>query len=322
VIIDLSTKKKIESYVYEKVQAFPFSKEKVIAALTLTSQYKINKPNTSLNIDETIDIINSLDNSLITSRNLDRAAYALISITNGKLLNMVQDTVIFHNKTATADKKISFEKLAQKLFTSKYKSARRHSIMNVAKINDVEKFSFLGIEKLVEISRVISNTKSKTPIEDLLTQCGYSFNINAEERTEDFIYKINTSINFKKFTNNSLSPSVELVQQYTSKHGIAPEKEIKEIAQKVSQGKTLPEAMLENKKIISKTKTRNESQAPSFNDFESTADKLINIIEDILYYEIKPNYDSSYTKTMLYTLFSMQSDLIEFWKKEWKGFDE
>lgn len=321
-IIDLSTKKKIESYVFEKIQAFPFPKEKVMAAFTVTARYKTNAGDTKLDIYKIIDLINSLDESLIISRNLDKAAYALISITNGKLLNMIHDSVVLHNKTAHDDQKIKFEDIFNKIFTTKYKSARRYSLMKVAKIKDAERFSFLGIEKLVEISRVIVDPKSKTPIEDLLTSCGYSFNLNEEETTEDFILKVNTGINKAKFNKNSLFPPPELVQQFTAKHGVVSDKKICGIAYDKSQGKSLPEAMLETKSTALKKTTKNQSKAPSFNDFESTIDKLTNIIEDILYYEIKPQYNSAYTKSLLYTLFSMQSDLIEFWRKEWKGFDE
>jgi hypothetical protein len=320
--IDFSTKKQIEDYVNQKVRTKPFSKETIEEALSLASRYDPNKVDEAIDVDKTIGLVNKIEDSITISKNLDKAAFALIRIAEGKILNMIVAKLKDHNKKCKKEDKIDLELIYSKIFTTKYRRARRYGIMSVARIPDAEKFSFLGIDKLIEISRVVKDSKSKEPIAELLKKCGYKFNLSEEESVEDLRLKINTIINLAKFNEVSLSPPADLLEQYTNKNGIVSDKAVETIADQVGQdmGK-LYEAMLgKSTKKERGSEAQAEDNSSSFNEFESTAIKLTEIIEDILYYKTTPDYDPEFTKSIMYVLMKMEVDMLEFWKERWKDF--
>ncbi len=321
-VIDFSTRKQIDDYVNQKLEKMPFSKETIDEALSLASRYDPNKVDEAIDVDKTIELVNKIEDSITISKNLDKAAYAIIRIAEGKILNMIAAKLKVHNKKCKNEDKIDLELIYNKIFTTKYRQARRYAIMAVAKISDAEKFFFLGIDKLIEISRIVKDSKSKEPIKDLLKKCSYKFNLSEEESVEDLRLKINTIINLAKFNKASLSPPADLLEQYTNKNGIVSDKDVKTIVAQVGQdmGKLYDAMLGTSTKKKRDSKVQAEDNSSSFNEFESTAIKLTEIIEDILYYETTPDYDPEFTKSIMYVLMKMEVDMLEFWKKHWKDF--
>ena len=80
----------------------------------------------------------------------------------------MKSMVKLHNKKLSKEDRIDFSELVGKIFPTKYKQARRYALMRVAKMKDAEEFSFLGIEKLIEISRVVDFNSSPHPIKDMI----------------------------------------------------------------------------------------------------------------------------------------------------------
>ena len=320
VIIDLSTEKQIRAYVDEKIKSSPFSKETIDEAFAITEKYQEAPVDETLNIDNVIAIIDSLDKSLTTLQNLDAAVYAIISIKRGKLLNILVNMVKLHNKKLSKEDRIDFSELVGKIFPTKYKQARRYALMRVAKMKDAEEFSFLGIEKLIEISRVVDFNSSPHPIKDMLEKFKYTFDLSKEETAEDFKFKISNCINFEKLQAKSLTPNMEFVEQLSKREGIITEKRADEIAGHVLDGKTLYDSMFGSKAVKTAASTRLTDSLSSFNDFEAAVQELTDIIDDILYYETTPTYDAKFTKGLMYVLMKMEADLLEMWGEKWGGF--
>ncbi len=320
VIIDLSTEKQIRAYVDEKIKSSPFSKETIDEAFAITEKYHEAPVDETLDIANVIDIIDSLDTSLTTLQNLDAAVYAIISIERGKLLNILANMVKLHNKKLSKEDRIDLSELVAKIFPTKYKQSSIYALMRAAKMKDAEKFSFLGIEKLKEISRVVDYNSSPHPIKDLLEKCNYAFDLEKEETAEDFKLKISNCINFEKLQAKALTPDMELVEQLSKREGVITEKRAKEIADHVLDGKTLYDAIFGSKAVKTIAPTRLEESLSSFNDFEATVQELTDIIDDILYYETTPTYNAKFTKELMYILMKLEFDLLEMWGEKWDSF--
>ena len=319
-IIDLSTEEQIRAYVDEKIGSAPFSKEMINEAFAITDKYHDAPVDETLNIDSVIAIIDNLDRSLTTLQNLDAAVYAIISIKRGKLLNILVKMVKLRNKSLPKESRIDFSELIARIFPTKYKQARRYALMRVAKIKDAEEFSFLGIEKLIELSRVIDYNSSPHPIKDLLEKFKYTFDLSKEETADDFKVKISNCINCEKLQAKSLTPGIELIEQLSKREGIITEKRADEIAGYVLDGKTLYDAIFGSKTVKAVEPTRLEESLSSFNDFESAVQNLTDIIDDILYYETTPTYDSEFTKKNMFALIKLEVDMLEMWGEKWEGF--
>ena len=320
VIIDLSTEEQIRAYVDEKIKSSSFSKETIDEAFAITEKYHETPVDETLNIDNIIGIIDSLDKSLTTLQNLDAAVYAIISIKRGQLLNILVNRVKLHNKKLSKENRIDFSELIENIFPTKYKQARRYALMRVAKIKDAEVFSFLGIEKLIEISRVVDCNSSPHPIKDMLEKFKYTFDLSKEETTEDFKLKISNCINFEKLQAKSLVPDMELIEQLSKREGIITEKRADEIAGHVLDGKTPYDAIFGSKAVKTAAPTRLTESLSSFNEFESAVQNLTDIIDDILYYETTPTYNAKFTKDLIRTLMTLEIDLLEMWNEKWDSF--
>ena len=321
-IIDLSTEEQIKTYVDEKIKSLPFSKEKIDEAFAITEKYHGIPVDESVNIDNVISLIKSLDESLTISMNLDAAVYAIVSIKRGKLLNILVEMVKLQNKKLEKENRIDFSELVVKIFPTKYKQARRYALMRVAKIKDAEEFSFLGIEKLIELSRVIDCNSSPHPIKDLLEKFKYTFDLSKEETADDFKLKISNCINYEKLKAKSVTPGIELVEQLSKREGIITEKRADEIAGHILDGKTLYDAIFGSKVVKTAEPTRLKESLSSFNGFEATVQELTDIIDDILYYETTPTYGAKFTKGLLHVLIKLEFDLLEMWGEKWENFKE
>ena len=335
-IINTDDRESLESYIYAKLQEYPLDINVITKVLQKTHDFENFQINSSAELDDLVKLKNDLEINIAKMVNYDKAAKAFLDIQTGKLLIIISNALkrIKKNSSTLTEAEQERIKLVDKLFKTKMSKARHYDLIKVAKIPEIDNFCFLGIELLVELSRVVPEINSGNPILDILDAGGYTYNPEKEEVAGDFIEKIKLGANRIKFLSNKILIPEDLLAEITKQRGIVKENDIKKIEIALTRGTPVYYAVesifLKNKKgdpYANKTynptsNTIDVDYSPSYNKLEETCLQLADMMEDILIDKYIPDHSPDRFVKMLEILFYTTHHLMNFWAQKWPEFDE
>ncbi|WP_156955720.1 hypothetical protein [Solidesulfovibrio alcoholivorans] len=335
-VIETFQNEDIKSYIYKKLQEHPLDIDIVTKVLQQTIDFENTQIDSSKALDEIVKLKNSFEINIIKMSNYDKATKAFLDIQTGKLLiiinNALKEIKKFYSKSIDAENERI--KLIDKLFKTKTSKARHYDLMKVAKIPYVENFCFLGIELLVELTRVIPDIKSDNPILEILYAGGYVYDSEYEDTSEDFIQKIKLGVNKIKFASSNISVANNMLEQITKQKGIVSGKDIEKVEKVVKRGTPLYAALelcflkkkdndpMQNITFNPTTNTIDIDLSPSYNQLEETCLKLTDMMEDIFSDDYVPDHSPERFVSMLEVLHYTTKDLMDYWAKKWDKFDD
>jgi len=257
----------------------------------------------------------------------DKAAKAYIDIQLGKLLIIIHDLKNQIKKTIKDPKEREelILKINEDLFLTKKSKSRRFDLRNVASIQNVDKYYFLGIELLIDVSRVVKEVKSNNPIEEILIESGFNYE-NLEDIDESKVSdKLKIGVNKIKFNKHNINIPTSILNSITKSQGIISDDKIKKLSNAMKKGTSLLDSV--NSYFFKKTKESYSSDqvdvSPSWNRMEETCLQLMDMIEDRLDDNKNlPTYDPERTVKMFKTLLYMVNTLNAHWSETWDNWSE
>ncbi|KHK00234.1 hypothetical protein [Desulfovibrio sp. TomC] len=335
-IINTDDRESLKSYIFAKFREYPLDINIITNVLQKTYDFENYQINSSQELDDIVELKNELEKNIVIMVKHDKAAKAFLDIQTGKLLIIISMALkrIKKNSSTLTEAEQERIKLVDKLFKTKMSKARHYDLMKVAKIPEIDNFYFLGIELLVELSRVVPEINSENPILDILAAGGYTYNPKQEEIVGDFIEKIKLGANRIKFLSNKILIPDDLLAEITKQRGIVKESDIKKIEISLRRGTSVYHAveliLLKSKKgdpYANKTynptsNTIDVDYSPSYNKLEETCLQLADMMEDVLIDDYIPDHSPDRFVKMLEILFYTTHDLMNFWAQKWPEFDE
>ncbi len=333
-VIETLQNEDIKLYIYKKLQEHPLDIDIVTKVLQQTIDFENIQIDSSQALDEIVSLKNSFEINIIKMSNYDKATKAFLDIQTGKLLiiinNALKEIKKFYSKSIDAENERI--KLIGKLFKTKMSKARHYDLMKVAKIPYVENFCFLGIELLVELTRVIHDVESDNPILEILYAGGYTYDSEQEDTPEDFIRQIKLGANKLKFIKLDISVPANTLEDITNRKGVVSGKDIEKVEKAVKRGTPLFAALelcflknndpMQNITFNPTTNTIDIDLSPSYNQLEETCLKLTDMMEDIFSDDYVPDHSPERFVSMLEVLHYTTKDLMDYWAKKWDKFDE
>jgi len=327
-VIELGLQQNLQNFISERFKSNHFEANTQTKLLNLV--YSVENYGTSDNFDfrgaaHEYEYFDSMIDSL---QKKDEAFYAYGSIMLGKILNSFKKTLKHQQsrlKTQTEKRKIQ-EEFDALLFKKKISSETKRYRMRIAEIPLVERWFFLGINRLIQLQPLVRNIKTTDPIGTLLGSSAYKFTLE-NSLNEDFGFI------FKKYLNaTTLSPIRDSISDAPLEKltNAFPKTIPKEIQKKIING---VKSGVSFKGIVNTLIAKNNIQspegmtytepdlAPSWNLFDETCLKLQGIMEDILLNKVIPDYPPFITGAALLSLISLADDLKEFWKHNWEEFE-
>lgn len=326
-IISDQEEERLNQYLLKKFESDPVDKEALDAALYLSLSYKRSDDFNYQELENIVALSKRLEISSTKMEKYDKAAKAYIDIQNGKLLTIIHDIKNKLKKQIPdpVEREKIILKINEDLFPTKKSKSRRSDLRNVASIPNVDKFYFLGIELLVEISRVAKGIVSNNPIEDILIESGISYD-NFDTLDEDKIaLMIKFGVNKIKFSKKAVNIPPQILETLTKSNGIVSEDSIKKVSNALKKGTSLIDAVdsvyLEKPKQV--FYLEDIDVAPLWNRMEETCLQLMDMIEDrIEDGRNQPNYSPERTAKMFKTLKYLVDCLNSHWADTWPGWSE
>uniref|UniRef100_I2PWX3 Uncharacterized protein n=1 Tax=Desulfovibrio sp. U5L TaxID=596152 RepID=I2PWX3_9BACT len=326
-IISSQEEENLNNYLLKKFESYPIDKEALDKVLYLSATYKKSFDFNFDNIGEIISLKTRLELSSNKMEVYDKAAKAYIDIQLGKILIIIHD-IINKLKLKVPDP-VEREKIILKinedLFPTKKSRSRRSDLRNVAAIPNVEKFYFLGIELLIEISRVVKDLNSSNPIEDIILESGIDYqNLDdLDEEKRSFMLKL--GVNKIKFQKKSINIPSNILESVTKSFGIISEDSVKKVSNALKKGSSIIDVVdnfyfKQPKQLYS---IEDIDMAPSWNRMEEVCLQLMDMIEDrIDDGRNQPNYSPERTAKMFKTLLFLIDALNAHWSKNWNNWSE
>lgn len=326
-IISKDEEENLKNYLLNKFEAYPIDKDALVRVLYLTATHRYNSELGIENIDELVSLKIRLELSSNKMERYDKAAKAYIDIQLGKILILIRDiTKKLKNiiKDPVEREKIVL-KINENLFPTKKSKSRRSDLRNVASIPSVEKFYFLGIELLIEISRVVKDINSNNPIEEILAESGIDFENLEKIDEEQRVFLLKVGVNKIKFDKKSLNIPKYLLESITKEKGIVSEDSVKKMVNAVKKGASLFDAV--DSFYLKKPKQvyflEDIDAAPLWNRMEETCLQLMDMIEDRIDDNRNiPVYSPERTAKMFKTLLFLLNTLNSHWSKTWDNWSE
>lgn len=329
-IISQETLDKIREYHWTQLEAGPLNKKTVERLHHISFHYRDGTTHAEMNLNEAVEILTEISRDLAVSTGLKMASEALYKIQYGKLLLMVEEHIQHHNKNITdaTVKRETFEEISDRLFDSIGKRARRFDFMRVAKIPNVESYSFLGITRLVALANVLESIENPDPLQKLLSESGYEFKLENDDDTNEFVSLVSKAANRKLLADKKVIVDEQTLATITqqTKGGILPKSAVQKISSAVKRNNTIDSEVISS---IQKTTKKSTSPdlSPSYNKLEETVLQLTDMMEEILDDGYIPDgYRGERTAYMFATLVSLQEEVFHAWsdstKMKWAGFKE
>lgn len=332
-IISADVLQQINKRAWQLLNSAPFKKTTLERIKFISSNYGNENFHINIDIDNAVSDIKEVLESLTVAKNMDMSAYAIIEIQLGKYMIMVKDAIKHRNKTKATEteKRLLFTKVSDDIFKSIGSSAKRYQLMRVAKIPNVESYSFLGITRLNSLAIALESIISSKslvgidPVQALLAESGYTFKLENDEELENFSFLLEKAANKLMLKIKQVPIDEPNLAAITKSKGILNEKNIKLISSTFKRTGSINTACTSTIKKPAKN-TYQEDLSPSYNRLEETILDLSDMIEDILDDRYCPDYHGETTANMFATLASLQEELFEAWSDsthmKWKGFKE
>ena len=276
---------------------------------------------TENDIADRVNTVKEVQSRLTILINKDKAAYTYINLKIFKAISKIENAIHSLQLSAKSEteKRQFIEKIYLELFPSTVKRTERYEKINLAKINNIEKYSFLGIKRSIELRRAfkefLEKDTSPDPIGKIISECNFIFKIEEDEDIEEFNKHIDICINRKVFDKNNIPITPQQIQYVTRKIGRISAKQAKAIQGSLKTGDSIHKASTLAISSSSRTgKLSVKLRTPAYNELNEKVLKLTDLIEDIVHFQDKPTYDLEYTKLNLVTLVHMLGELKEFWK--------
>jgi hypothetical protein len=202
--------------------------------------------------------------------------------------------------------------------------ARRYR-MKIAQIPSVERWFFLGLNRLMQIQPFVEDIETDDPIGTLLGSSEYKFCLESSSN-EDFGFMFKKYLNLTALSAAQLQLNDPVLEQLTKAYPKPiTAKLAKNIVNGVKNGSSLHAVVA---RLVSKPSLVSSSEelfeevdmAPSWNTFDETCLKLQQMMEELVDNEIVPDYPSFVTSSALKGLISLAMDLDEHWNTNWKDY--